>query len=78
MSNSARSEVLHNHSQACWRVLQKHWDACYECWAAMENRTLPNRQCLVGTAAYEEWCIADRRYSEQLAVEKVQGMLKRD
>ena len=63
MSNSARMEVLDNHSRACWNVWQEHMRTCAGCEMASEDRALPNEQCLVGTAAYEEWCIADCRCS---------------
>ena len=78
MSNSARMAVLDSHSRACWRVLQEHLHTCAECWLATENRALPNRQCLIGTAAYEELYIAEHRCYEQLTVEKAQGVLERD
>ena len=78
MGNSARMEVLDSHERACWSVLQEHLRTCAECWLAFENRDMANAACLVGTAAYEEWCIADRRGSEQRQIEKVQGVPERD
>mgnify|MGYP001562063669 CR=1 FL=1 len=78
MSNSAKMAVLNSHERACWNALQEHLLTCTMCWQAFENRDMANNACLAGTASFEEWCITDRRCSEQLAIEKVQGVPERD
>lgn len=70
MNTTAIMSVLNSHSRATWSVWTKHLARCAPCHDAMRRRDLPNVACTAGTAAYDEWCIADQRCSEQLKRER--------